>query len=165
MSGTLIRTERQPRKSGGPRTVHVYKCLYPGCLKEVRIRNGDKIHKRMCQSHSHQKRPYESIYNCIRNDWRKVEVSLTYEEFLEFTKITECIYCQASIPWEPYSTVNGRYTSRAYYLDRLDNSKGYSKDNCVVCCTMCNKIRNAYLTHDEMIVAMKAVLEYRKGRV
>jgi hypothetical protein len=47
-------------------------------------------------------------------------------------------------------------------LDRIDNNKGYHKDNVLPCCGACNKIRNTNLTVKEMEVAMKAVLQYRK---
>jgi hypothetical protein len=160
MSDSLIRVEYNSKPS---KTIRVYKCAAPGCATEVRIRDDNKSHSGMCQTHSHQKRPYESIYKCFLNDWRKLGNTITYEEFLDFTKVPNCCYCSCLIPWIPYSTVGGEYTSRAYFLDRKDNSLGYSKENCVVCCTSCNMIKRDLLTHDEMLVAMKAVLEYRKG--
>jgi len=161
MPGTLIRVEKQPRKSGGPRIVKIYKCLAENCNKEVKIRNGKYEHSGMCSTHSHQKRPYESIYNCLFNDHRRLDVTLTYEEFLEFTKITNCVYCGCCIIRNKYATTEGEFNSRAYFLDRKNNNKGYSKDNCVVCCIECNQIKRNHLTYDEMIVAMKAVLEHR----
>ena len=33
------------------------------------------------------------LYNILRKDYRNLEIALTYEEFLEFTKIKECHYC------------------------------------------------------------------------
>ena len=161
MSNTLIRVEYAIKPS---KTVRVHRCKHEGCEQEVRVRDDNKIHSGMCKGHSHVKRPFESIYNSLHNDWRGTEVLLTYEEFLEFTCIDKCIYCYAHINRTPYSICDGKYNSRAYFLDRKDHLKGYSKENCVVCCTSCNKIRSNLLTHDEMIVAMKAVLEYRKSK-
>jgi hypothetical protein len=28
-----------------------------------------------------------------------------------------------------------------YNLDRVDNTKGYSKNNCTVCCKVCNRMK------------------------
>ena len=110
----------------------------------------------MCQVHAQRKRPFESIYNGIKNDWRGTEVDLTYEEYLEFTKITNCHYCNSPIPWKAYGP-------RAYYLDRKDNDERYSKVNCVVCCTEGNIAKGNRYTYDEWKAAMKAVLEVRNG--
>jgi bacterioferritin-associated ferredoxin len=49
-------------------------------------------------------------------------------------------------------------------LDRLNPNNGYTKDNVTPCCGKCNQIRNVHLTHDEMIVAMQAVLNLRKTK-
>lgn len=47
-------------------------------------------------------------------------------------------------------------------LDRIENDKGYIINNIIPCCGKCNQIRNVHLTKEEMEVAMKAVLEYRR---
>ena len=47
-------------------------------------------------------------------------------------------------------------------LDRINNSKGYTLDNVLPCCGACNQIRGDNLTVQEMEVAMKAILDYRK---
>lgn len=146
-----IRIERQPRKSGGPRRVFVFKCEHPSCNSEVKRRAGKELDSksRYCTTHSHVKRPFESIYNGIVNSARGTPVNLTYEQFLLFTEIDKCWYCWTGIKWQPYGTVKGKYTSRAYFLDRKDNSKSYSIENCVVCCTRCNKARSNSFTYEE----------------
>ena len=161
MSSEIIRIEKQHRKSGGPRIILVCKCKISDCHTEVKIRKNDKLHTGLCATHAHQKRPFESIYQCFRNDWRKLHNTITYDDFLKFTEIKNCVYCTELIPWIPYSVEKGKYKSRAYFLDRKDNNVGYTKENCVVCCTKCNKLKNNILTHEEMLVAMKVVVEYR----
>lgn len=47
-------------------------------------------------------------------------------------------------------------------LDRKNNNMGYTLENAVPCCKICNVIKNQYLTHAEMCVAMDAVMLYRK---
>jgi hypothetical protein len=145
-----LRLERQPRKSGGPRQVHIFRCTEKDCEEEIRIRSSDlKNHSGLCQSHSQRKRPFESIYNGLYTDHRHLEIKLTYEEFLEFTKIKKCHYCYNPINWVEYGCVNSKFTSRARYLDRKNNDFGYSKENCVVCCTLCNRTRSARYTYED----------------
>ena len=33
-------------------------------------------------------------------------------------------------------------------IDRIDSTKGYSKDNCVSCCKMCNIMKNKFSKED-----------------
>lgn len=61
-----------------------------------------------------------------------------------------CFYCKVDLA-----------TSVGSSLDRIDNSRGYTLDNVLPCCTTCNKIRNTFLSVDEMTIAMQAVLAYR----
>jgi hypothetical protein len=51
-------------------------------------------------------------------------------------------------------------------LDRINNDPaiGYKIGNVLPCCGTCNNIRGKALTVQEMEVAMKAVLRYRKGK-
>src|ERR1700727_197576 len=119
-----IRIEKQPRKCGGPRTVYVFVCNVLDCKREIKCRSGIDLlqHSEKCSTHSHIKRPFESIYNCLLRDHRKIKVELTYEEFLQFTNIGICHYCHSKIKRNEYATVAGKYISRAYFLDRKDNS-------------------------------------------
>jgi hypothetical protein len=159
-----IRVEKVARPNDSDRSVYIFKCASEDCDSEIRIRSDAlKTHSYHCSAHSHRKRPFESIYHSLRNDWRKLPNTLTYEDYLEFTKVSNCTYCKCIIPWNPYSTIKGNYGSRAHFLDRKDSKLGYSVSNCVVCCTICNKIKGNHLTHDEMLVAMEAVLKLRNA--
>jgi len=55
---------------------------------------------------------------------RVLEISI--EEYSILVSGRVCTYCCGSLP------ING------YSLDRVDHSKGYTKDNCVPCCGECN---------------------------
>jgi hypothetical protein len=72
------------------------------------------------------------------------------EDHALILRTDDCFYCHGPLP----PTGHG--------LDRIDNSKGYLVGNVVPSCIACNRIRNRYLTHEEMAVAMKAVIEYRE---
>ncbi len=75
---------------------------------------------------------------------RRLNVSILYEDFIGFTKQTECHYCSGPIDWEPYGTYR-------YNLDRKDNALGYALDNLVVCCYLCNRIKGNKLSYAEML--------------
>lgn len=73
---------------------------------------------------------------------RGYEFNLTYEQFLEIAE-KDCHYCglapserYAFKPWHTPAIING--------IDRVDNSLGYSVENSVPCCLMCNKSKNKY---------------------
>lgn len=95
-------------------------------------------------------KPFEALYHVLINEASRKEkiIELSFEEFLEFTKEQKCHYCSVPLIWserinrsiEPYIGTN---------LDRKDNSKGYSKENCVACCDLCNKTRGNKFTYEE----------------
>lgn len=151
MSYKIISTEKQPRKNGGPRITHIIQCNIEGCLSTLRVRQSELKNKKefLCISHAHTKRPFESLLNTMKNDHRKLENNITYEQFIEFTKIKNCHYCLSTINWIEYSVVKGEFKSNAYYLDRVDNDKGYTNDNVVVCCTKCNIARGNRYSYEE----------------
>jgi hypothetical protein len=93
-------------------------------------------------------RPFEALYNnFVDKATRKGHnVSITYEQFLVFTDTTKCHYCLEKISWSKHGIViNGS----SYYLDRKDNSLGYSVDNCVVCCTRCNRAKSDVYSYED----------------
>ena len=94
-------------------------------------------------------KPFESGYKLLLRQAKKRDyvVSLSYNEYLEFTKIGCCHYCNSDIDWVPYNIIKNH--SCAHHLDRKDNGDGYSKENCVVCCARCNWGKGRYFTYDE----------------
>lgn len=126
-----------------------------GCLSKDRL---IQMNTRNCQ-------PFEWIYNnmvrCSKQN--KHDMLLSFEEFLQFTKQTQCHYCGDSIQWKERNskkTPNG-----CYFLDRKDNSKGYIQNNCVVCCTLCNLTRHTRFTYDEMIILGKTIGQIKQQRL
>lgn len=68
------------------------------------------------------------IKGSLRRDY---EFTLNFEEFSELVD-KECFYCH----YKKDEEVNG--------IDRIDNIKGYTKENTVSCCEICNRIKNVY---------------------
>lgn len=91
------------------------------------------------------KRPYEALYNflCSMAKGRAL-VGMSYEEYLSFTTKNKCHYCGTKIVWKEHSS-----NSHGHKLDRKDNSLGYTKENCVVCCPRCNRAKSDHFTYEE----------------
>ena len=64
---------------------------------------------------------------------KEIVFALTIDEFSQFWK-QPCHYCGTSI-----SMIG---------IDRTDNNKGYVIENCVPCCTTCNKMKRDMEYHD-----------------
>lgn len=58
---------------------------------------------------------------------RFLDFDLTYEEFAAFI-VKPCFYCES---------LDGKRRG----IDRMDNAKGYERDNIVPCCAVCNKMK------------------------
>jgi hypothetical protein len=119
-----------------------------GCLKK----DTAHLHKRL--------RPHEANYNAFVASARHSNhvCKLTYEAYLKFTKVANCHYCAASIPWKPYTA--GKKS--AYFLDRKDNSKGYTVKNCVVCCSRCNYGKGSVFSYSEWIEVGRTLRKLRE---
>ena len=137
----------------------VVKCASP--LKRKHVKScGCLYNARRIQVKGH--RPFEWLYKTIisKSIKRNIEVALTFDDFLEFTKIKQCHYCGCPIEWADRThCVTGRYN-----LDRKDNNTGYTKDNCVVCCKECNYAKRNLFTYDEMLIIGKAIGEVKAKR-
>jgi hypothetical protein len=113
-----------------------------------------------------RKRPYESLYNNIayKSERRGLSFELTYEEFIEFTKIKACHYCGDEVSWSEYSINVAGVGSN---LDRKDSNLGYSALNCTVCCGECNRMKSNNFTYEEFMQlspALKTIQIVRKVR-
>ena len=92
--------------------------------------------------------------------------TLTYDEFIEFTKTEKCHYCNIKIKWVEYgnSVMNKDGPRRSYFLDRKDTHSGYSKQNCVVACTLCNWTRSKRFTYEEFKMLSPVLEQIRLSR-
>lgn len=92
--------------------------------------------------------PQKIIYQSRSSDLKKGLVFDLSKEFVENSLEKACTYCG--------------FPSTG--LDRIDNTKGHSEDNCVPCCKECNVSRNNSFTQEEMIIIGKAIREVKLKR-
>lgn len=74
---------------------------------------------------------------------RNLIFELSYEDFKELTK-QNCYYC-GIIPKQRYKMKGNSYGEYIYNgIDRIDNTVGYIKENCVPCCGRCNRAKDIW---------------------
>ena len=90
------------------------------------------------------------IRNAKKNN-RKFDI--TQKEFGKLTS-SKCHYC-SSLP--SMIKRGGKYNQKSVWgnyqyngIDRVDNSIGYVKSNCVPCCVICNRAKNKMTYNDFM---------------
>ena len=108
-----------------------------------------------CKKHANQRKPFEAVYGGLKRGakHRGIRCSLSYRQYLNFTN-KNCFYCDEEIPWNPYNK-HGQ-NNPGYFLDRMNPKKGYTKNNCVSCCTKCNMAKRS-LTSNEFISMCKKI--------
>lgn len=140
--------------------------------KKLKIVGGTELVKgksRSCKSCAskqfRKKRPYEHLYNKLVASIKRSghTNSISYDDFLIFTKQLQCHYCRWEVPWPTHQIAN--MPRHGYNLDRKDNGKGYSVDNCVVCCGLCNFTKADRFTYDEMKILGKTIATIKQGRI
>jgi hypothetical protein len=101
-----------------------------------------------------KQRPERHSYQRLRAQAKATgkAVEISSSTFLTLLNLP-CTYCQ-----RPYVPAKDFYS---YWLDRIDNSRGYSLDNILPCCGFCNRLRRDDLTVEETKVAVKAILALR----
>jgi hypothetical protein len=101
--------------------------------------------------------PYKWLFNKIkyRAKTNQKKLKLTYEEFLEFTKVNVCHYCNGKVEWQEHRSTKD---NKGYNIDRINSTKGYTKENCVVCCKICNRMKNI-LGEQEFLSQIKRIYE------
>lgn len=130
-------------------------CYCKDCARDItkafRAKNKEKYRKEAYEYSRTDHGRYVTAKRAAAS--RGYSFSLTFDQFLVFIK-SECFYCDGMFP----KTVVGSN------IDRKDGSIGYEYHNCLPCCNTCNKIRNTFLTVEETVVAIHAIINFRKTK-
>jgi hypothetical protein len=95
--------------------------------------------------------PEERVFNKRFNQYkqgakrRNIDMTLGFTEFIQLCK-SDCYYCGTG---PSHDITRYRYKGDIHYdttiftngIDRIDSSKGYVSDNCVPCCSVCNRAK------------------------
>jgi hypothetical protein len=94
------------------------------------------------------KKKYSALL--IRAREKNLELNLTFEDFRRL-KLDDCHYCGVSeLLLKFYCDVMGINTP-FMTIDRKDNNQGYTLQNCVTACFLCNKIKGNFFSYQEMV--------------
>lgn len=122
---------------------------------------------------------YVYLYNRNKNNAknRKYEFNLTFLEFKQIVN-NSCYYCGLSPqPYNYYLKKNKeRVKSKTIVLpesvdlawiavngiDRVDNNKGYTLENCVTCCGQCNTSKLNY-SQEEFLHWIERITKYQRN--
>lgn len=167
--GRLVALERLPERIGHYKAV-AWKCQCDcGVIKPIargELTSGNTqscgcLFKELVSSRK-RIRPYEALYNnCAKvAKGRGLDFSISYEEFVELTDQKNCHYCDSEITW---SKVNIGLNGPAHNLDRKDNTKGYSLENCLISCGICNCMKRA-LPYDVFIEHIRKIEQCTRGK-
>lgn len=142
-------------RTSGLITGHTKSC---GCSHDFASRQCTKPHGR-----TKQKSTYEVG---VKAAWKRFKyrakrynkkVNLRYSEFLDLI-FQNCFYCGSS----PNNRVRSAKGFRYQGIDRVDSSKGYSKNNVVPCCGLCNRAKHK-LSLKRFLAWLDQVALYRKN--
>jgi hypothetical protein len=156
-------------RTSGPRAHLVWRCVCDcGKTTDKRATNLQSGHTKSCGCNIGGPLAHgESCFNKLFGRYQRVAghrslaFELTKEQFAALTK-SDCFYCgqpPSQRTRDPHS--NGDYVYSG--VDRLDNAVGYTPDNSVSCCRVCNDMKGT-LNRDEFVSQVQRVAAFMKGR-
>ncbi len=127
-----------------------------GCLRKKLMREQKWARK------EYGKALENRIYHSYKDNakYKNIIFNLSKQEVLIFFQ-QKCFYC--GTPPNKIVTKKNFYGSFTYNgIDRLDNDRGYIKENCVTCCSFCNYTKNK-TDFKEFIIWIRKVYHYTKN--
>jgi len=115
-----------------------------GCLRKIE------------KGKANLKRIYRGYINEAKR--KNIQFDLSIEEFKEITS-KNCFYCGV----EPKQVSHRKFSNGKYVfngIDRIDNSKGYVKENVTPCCFVCNRAKSN-MEYEDFIKWIKRIAKRR----
>jgi hypothetical protein len=161
--GKLVVTKRVGSNNHGSA---IWECRCDcGCVKTVDSSALVRGFTKSCGCLHHYEEKDRAAKNLLYSRYRRHAKERGYcfdIQFEDFFKITsnECYYC-GRLPKNVAKLGNSMYAYNG--IDRIDNTKGYTIDNCVPCCFCCNRAKDKR-EKDEYIVWIKNSYECLKHK-
>lgn len=107
---------------------------------------------------------YSRTINPIKKAWKSLKQhSKNPKKYLDISSSTfltmlnkPCYYCER---------LRTEKDGMSYWIDRIDNTTGYTQNNILPCCPQCNRLRMDNYTVEETRVAAQAIKAYRELKV
>lgn len=93
---------------------------------------------------------------------KQIKFKLSFEEFDELVH-GDCVYC-GNAPTFPLRFKNDFKNREIEYfngIDRIDSNQDYTKENCVSCCSMCNRMKSDF-NKDEFLNHIDKIHNFNK---
>jgi len=111
---------------------------------------------------------FQAFKNDLYDNYKKAairrghEFSLTKEEFVALI-VSNCFYCGIKFSLRYYGNKRKHNSNDFCYngVDRRDNKRGYTVENCVSCCKICNNSKST-LTEQEWFDWVKRIYKFQK---
>lgn len=137
----------------------------PGSRYKQWRKEYDQIHKeRQDAQESKWRQTSPGVYCSLRGsaNKRKVPFDIEKENFFRWyeSESKKCHYCDMLV--EECGLYRGCNAMRLT-IDRMDSNLGYSLDNMVLACPICNTVKNNVLTYKQMLEVGKMIKENREN--
>ena len=134
-------------------------------LTNGRTRSCGCVHDNYHRKHPNGTAAFLSLYRLyeVQAVGRGLCFDLSLEDFRGLTR-RDCYYC--GIAPEHIKRATGQQSGGTYTyngIDRIDNGKGYTIDNCVPCCGTCNRMKMA-MPHDEFLAHIDRIHRHRNAQ-
>jgi hypothetical protein len=153
---------RKHTANGWPYYIYYFDCKE--CGVEINSQHQYlKNHSGLCRSCTQKGPDLFPAYNNLVNNRHAIHVpvELTYEEFILLASDPKCHYCDKELC---RTSSKSKPNYRAYMLDRKDNSKSYSFENCVPCCWSCNQIKGSRFSYEEFLKIAVVIRDINQSR-
>lgn len=140
------------------------KLVDAGNLKKPGRKSCGCLRQELAKEKGKKQRTEKSYFNLLYGEckrtakYRKKEFNLTKSEYKTIV-IKNCYYCDTS-PTITRTKVGIPVPTNG--LDRINNSIGYTKENCVSCCKICNTMKST-LEVNKFYDHIEKILEFRKN--
>lgn len=129
--------------------LYVYKCWTLTCKNIKRSVLSNFLKRkgcRSCLSETRRSTVNELAFRALRRRAFKASLrcTLTQPQFDRLALVRNCFYCSAIIRRESWAKLSELRQAPPYFIDRIDNRRGYTWENSVVCCKPCNRVKNAW---------------------
>lgn len=79
----------------------------------------------------------QALQNAVYTGNKYNEADITFEQFMKLSQ-KDCHYCGSCVEYSGKTVKNDKYVFTYHGLDRKDNYRIHTLDNCVPCCWKCN---------------------------
>lgn len=154
------------------RTLFLCECSC-GSIKEIdagNLKKGVKscgcLHKEVARENGKKQRTKDGYIRHLQGECRRAAKNrgyvfeLSFDDYKEIV-IKDCFYCGQPPTMRNLSKVIVGIQIPTNGVDRKDNTKGYTLNNSVPCCSICNRMK-LDLTEEDFYKHIERIYEFRK---